>query len=264
MTPPLTAAPAARDNDPVPFSGAPTVPDKRHHRGPHPQDTLLFADANVPALRRAVEDTSLLLSRGYADTASLKLVCDHFALAKRQRVAVMRAACPDDARDLRRRKELTPADLRGARLDLDGYNVLTTVEAALAGGVILACRDGTFRDVAAMHGTYRKVEETLPALDLIGRRLAELGVAECTWYLDRPVSNSGRLRRLMQDEAERRRWPWRIELADSPDRLIAAADGPVVTSDSVILDRCRLWFNLARDVVTRSVPRAWLVDLSSP
>jgi hypothetical protein len=29
------------------------------------------------------------------------------------------------------------------------------VEAALAGGVILACRDGAYRDMASIHGTWR-------------------------------------------------------------------------------------------------------------
>ena len=64
--------------------------------------------------------------------------------------------------------------LRGAALWLDGYNVLTTIEAALAGGVILAARDGTYRDMASMHGSYRKVAETLPALELLGRTIAAL------------------------------------------------------------------------------------------
>ena len=83
---------------------------------------------------------------------------------------------------------------RDKQLLLDGYNVLTTIEAALSGGVVLACRDGCYRDMASIHGTYRKVEETPPALMLIGKIAAELGVASCLWYLDSPVSNSGRLK----------------------------------------------------------------------
>ena len=47
---------------------------------------------------------------------------------------------------------------------------MTTIEAALSGGVILAARDGAYRDMASMHGTYRKVAETLPALELLGDR----------------------------------------------------------------------------------------------
>ena len=88
--------------------------------------------------------------------------------------------------------------MAGCRIELDGYNVLTSIEAALSGGVLLLARDGAFRDMASMHGSYRKVEETLPALDLIGRVLAEFGVGEAQWLLDRPVSNSGRLKKIIE------------------------------------------------------------------
>ena len=53
-------------------------------------------------------------------------------------------------------------------------NQLITIEAALSGGLIFRGRDGCFRDLASIHGTYRKVEETLPALNLIGSFLAEM------------------------------------------------------------------------------------------
>ena len=52
---------------------------------------------------------------------------------------------------------------------------MTTVEAALGGGVVLGCRDRTFRDIAGVHGTYRKVAETMPALELIGETARATG-----------------------------------------------------------------------------------------
>jgi len=238
------------------------VPDRRTHRGPHPEDRRLFAAPAVPALRAAVGDLSDLLSRGYAPAASLKLVGDHFSLTSRQRIAVMRAACSDAALQRRGRHRVEPADLRGRPLFLDGYNVLTTVEAALAGGAVLRCRDGSCRDMASVHGTYRKVEETLPAIRLIARTLADLGAAECLWYLDSPVSNSGRLRRVIEDLAAEAGWPWRVELVTDPDPVLSASAQTVATSDSVILDRCARWLNLAREVVAAGVPEAWIVDLS--
>ena len=84
--------------------------------------------------------------------------------------------------------------MSGQHLVIDGFNVVTTVEAALGGGVVLACRDETFRDLAGVHGTYRKVAETLPALERIGARLGELAVTRVHWLFDRPVSNSGQIR----------------------------------------------------------------------
>ncbi|MBN1846605.1 MAG: DUF434 domain-containing protein [Sedimentisphaerales bacterium] len=240
------------------------MPDKRRHRGAHPADMKLFGPAAIETLRRAVRDYGRLLGEGYAPTSSLKLVGDHFDLTRRQRLAVMRSACPEPDRLQRRAKQIPRADLAGRRLWLDGYNVLTTVEAALAGGVILIGRDGCCRDLAGMHGTYRKVAETLPTIGLAGEFLAELGLDGCRWYLDRPVSNSGRLKALLEEEGQKRSWNWQVELAYNPDDVLAECGEPVATGDSEILRRCQSWFNLARRIIERDVPDAWLIDLSDP
>jgi len=213
-------------------------------------------------LREATADLSWLLSRGYAPTSALKLVGDRYQLDARQRVAVGRAACSDAERLSRAGREIPLTALSGQTLALDGYNVLTTVEAALAGGVILQARDQTFRDMASMHGSFRRVAETRPALQLLGQTLEHLGVARCRWYLDRPVSNSGRLKRLMDELAQSAGWFWDVELVTSPDRALLAADCPVATADSAVLDRCSHWVNLVRQVVLSQVPNAWIVDLS--
>jgi len=237
------------------------VPDTRSHRGPHPEDARLFAEDELPRLRRATADYSWLLSRGYPETSALKLVGDRYRLTARQRVAVARVACSDQQAVRRREHEVYAGQTAGATLWLDGYNVLTTVEAALAGAVVLAGRDGTYRDMASMHGSYRKVAETRPALELIGRTCAELGIRRCTWFLDRPVSNSGRLRTILLDVAAQRGWPWDAELVNDPDPLLCEADSIVATADSVILDHCQWWYNLARETIRRFVPEARVVDL---
>lgn len=240
------------------------MPDRRAHRGPHPQDETLFCAEAVPDLRRSVSDLSWLLSRGYAVDAALKLVGDRYQLRARQRLAVARCAAGDDAREKRTEHELTADDLSGRRVLIDGYNLLTTIEAALAGGVILLGRDGCYRDMASMHGTYRKVCETPPAIELIGAALAELQIAHAHWLLDRPVSNSGRLAAQLREAAAPRGWNWGIELVADPDAVMIGASGGAVnvTADSVILDRGGDWVNLARRVVDAYIADAWIVDLS--
>ena len=42
------------------------MPDKRSHRGPHPEDGRLFVPEQWPALQAAVGDLSWLLSHAYA------------------------------------------------------------------------------------------------------------------------------------------------------------------------------------------------------
>ena len=238
------------------------MPDRRTHRGPHPEDARLFAPALWPALRQATDDLAWLLTRGYAPQSSLKLVGDRYSLQARQRVAVQRCTC--SATDAARRKQhlVAPEQFRGQPLWLDGYNVLTTIEAALGGGVILAARDAAVRDMASMHGSYRKVAETLPALELLGRTIAAMGAGPCRWYLDRPVSNSGRLKTLIEHTAAARNWAWQVELVANPDALLVLSDQIVVTADSAILDRCARWLNLARRVIDEHVPQARIVDLA--
>jgi len=238
------------------------VPDKRKHRGPHPDDAGLFGPAALPVLCRAAEDLAWLLGKGYASTSALKLVGDRYDLVARQRTAVARATCSVAEAAGRREREVAPEQIAGRPLWLDGYNVLTTVEAALSGGVILGCRDRTYRDMASMHGSYRKVAETRPALERIGRTLVELGAGECRWYLDRPVSNSGRLKTIIEQSAAEQGWPWQIELVPNPDPLLWEADQIVATADSVILNRCARWVNLARWVIDRRVEEAWIVRLA--
>ncbi len=238
------------------------MPDKRIHRGAHPADAKLFAPENVPDLQAAVRDYSLLLTKGYAEKSALKLVGDKFSLTQRQRLAVMRTACSDQQINTRMQKQLDTSALRGGELAIDGYNLLITIEAAMSGGLILKGRDGTFRDLASLHGTYRKVAETIPALELIGFFLQDLDISQSLWLLDSPVSNSGRLKSLIGELAKQNNWPWNVELTISPDHELIKTDLIVVSSDSVVLDGCKKWINLARAIIEEKLPKAHLVDLS--
>lgn len=238
------------------------MPDTRTNRGAHPKDGECFDPRALPALQAAVGDLCWLLSRGYPKAASLKLVGDRFALLKRQRIALQRCAAGDEECIKRRQSQVGLVELDGEELFIDGYNVLLTVEVALSGGVVLRARDGTLRDMASISGQYRKVRQTVPALELIGRLLAAASCQRAVWFLDRPVSNSGRLKGVIAGVAREHGWPWGVELVASPDRRLAAAERIIATADSAVLDRCQRWFNLARYVVEGSVPEPWIVDLS--
>jgi hypothetical protein len=233
------------------------VPDSRKHRGPGPRDREWFGVEARPDLTAAVVDLSWLLSRGYAEASSLKLVGDRRRLVERQRIAVLRSACSDEALACRRAKRLDVEAMRGRPLRIDGFNLVLTLESALGGGVVLGGRDGCFRDLASVYGTYRRVDETRPALDLAARRLAEWGIGPCTWLLDAPVSNSGRLAAMLRGTAP----DWRAEVVPDPDALLSSPGDPVATADAAVLDRCDAWFNLARLLVETDAPGAFVVDL---
>jgi hypothetical protein len=237
------------------------MPDDRRHRGPHPDDARLFTPQVEGELRSAVADLSWLLTRHYATPSALKIVGDRYNLTQRQRTAVMRSACSEQSLSLRTARKVPIDEVANRPLLIDGYNVLTTIEAALSNGVLILGRDGALRDMASIHGTYRKVEETIPALALVGAVLDETRVAQCTWYLDAPVSNSGRLKTTLLDAARAGNWTWQVELVPNPDAVLIKSNEIVATADSVILDRCGTWFGLAAHVVRTCIPDARLVQL---
>ena len=240
------------------------MPDKRSHRGPHPADAKLFAPDAIGDLQLATADFSLLLTKGYADKSALKLVGDKFSLTKRQRLAVMRSACSDQHLTSRNQRCVAIKNLAGRGIAIDGYNVLITIEAAMSGACVFKGRDGCFKDLASIHGTYRKVTETIPALQLIADFLKEIGVSKAVWLLDSPVSNSGRLKTLMGELARKSGWNWDIELLLSPDAELKKTDLIVASSDSVVLDGCKRWSNLATEIIEHKLASVRVIDLSGP
>jgi len=233
----------------------------QQHRGAHPADQRLFAPQHHETLRQAVSDLSLLLSRGYAPTASLKLVGDHFALKERQRLAVARAACSDQQREFRKQNCLLLDAIKSQNLLIDGFNLIVTMEAALSGGVLIRCRDDCLRDLSSVHGSYRSVTETEEAIGLISEALLAATPASAVWLLDQPVSNSGRLAQRIREMSVERDWPWTVEVVMNPDKVIRASDQIAVTSDSNILDGVKGWINLGELLVAQRLPEAWVVDL---
>jgi hypothetical protein len=238
------------------------MPDKRVHRGLHPKDEVQFGPAMLPSLRAMTADLCWLLDRGYPVQSALKLTGDRYALTARQRSAVSRSACAERVARSRQLRMVDPALLSGARLSIDGFNLLTTLEVALSGGVVLIGRDGVMRDIAGVHGSYRSVEETQPALALLARVCGELGIAHCEWLLDAPVSNSGRLCSAILELAERQSLAWDAKVVADPDPVLIESLDIVASADGQVIDAAARSCNLARLCIERAVPHAFVVDLS--
>lgn len=239
--------------------------DSRRHRGPHPQDDQLFSEAALPALRDAARDLSWLWTRGYAKASAIKLVGDRHQLRQRQRIAVARCACSDSAQSMRAASQRDPAEVTDRVLAIDGLNAITTIEVALAGGVLLLGRDQCMRDMASFHGSYRLVQETERAVAILVDVVESMRPSEAILYIDRPVSNSGRLAETVRKAGAKRGSNIQALTADRVDETLKASGVVVATSDSAILDACDDWVNLARIAVERhsaEVEPLWLVDLS--
>lgn len=235
-------------------------------RGPHPQDARLFSEATLSVLRQAVSDLSWLRTQGYAEPSALKLVGDRYQLTTRQRSAVSRAACSDQGLRSRSERVIAWAEVSGRELCIDGFNLIITLEAALAGGVLFRGRDGCLRDLSSLHGNYHVLADTLHALRLIWELLGEALPSRVTWYLDKPVSNSGRLAALIRSSSqESGRFPCEVHLVADPDRFLlnrSSSTDVIVSSDSLVLAGNVPWLNLASYVVEQAIPEALVVDLA--
>jgi len=241
------------------------VSPSQKHRGRHPADSELFDESALAELRAAAGDLAWLLGRSYQERSALKLVGDRYQLRGRQREALSRAAASDAQVAERRGRRIEAVDGGGRPLVVDALNCLITVEAAIAGGLILVGLDGAWRDLASVHGTWRRVAETDKAIELLGASIAAAKFSPVTWFVDRPVSNSGRLAARLRDRAAERGWVWEVETAMSPDReIVAAAPAAIAaTSDSWILDNCSAWVDLPHGAIGGSDIEPWIVDLRS-
>ena len=174
--------------------------------------------------------------------------------------AFIEAASDEDV-IARREKEIALGDV-STGLTIDGFNLIVTVEAALAGGVLLRCRDGAIRDLASMHGSYRKVDETEKAVALIAKVLEgglRIGVR---WLLDRPVSNAGRLATHLRSVGRQSGQDWDVSLVGNVDALLVASPEPVASSDSRVLNGTSRWVNLVPSILQEIQQELWIVDLN--
>lgn len=232
-----------------------TVPVCR--RGWFDKDPVFFGGSACTILHTAAEDICWLLDRGYDIRAAVTFAGNHYSLTERQRTALTRSLCSSAQLELRRRKELPDGRLPES-VALDGFNTVITLETALSSSLLLLCRDNTVRDLAGLHGTYRIIDKTESAVALMLDALQSRGVISAQVYLDKQVSNSGRLKTLIGQTAEKKRLAVNINLLDDVDTQLVK-EPCVITADSIVLDRCISWFNLNRYII-QSIPAAWLVS----
>ncbi len=137
---------------------------------------------------------------------------------------------------------------KGCTVHIDGFNTIITLEVALSDSLLLYCMDGTVRDLAALRGTYRLIDKTQEAVLLIGSALAQSGIGKAVFYLDSPVSNSGRLRQCILEMLEPLPYAVEVEVIHNVDAVLQTL-GHVITSDAIILDKCVSWVNLNAGII---------------
>ncbi len=218
-----------------------------HRRGFVPEDEKDFSDTSIVLLQKAQQELLYLVERGYPIKNASTFVGNHHMLSERQRLAIVRASGSSQDLTLRKKKELTVENL-GQRVVIDGFNTIITLEVALSQGTLLSCMDGAIRDLAGLRGTYRLIDQTDQAICLLGDQLKELNLSEVIIYLDAPVSNTGRLKSRIFELLGSYPFHLKVELINQVDVLLQNEE-QVVTSDSIIMNKCKSWFNLNRVIL---------------
>ncbi|WP_353092591.1 DUF434 domain-containing protein [Tissierella praeacuta] len=90
----------------------------------------------------------------------------------------------------------------------------------------------------------------------------QLEVPEVIFFLDSPVSNSRILKTKITSLEDKWKIPLKVELVPNPDSILSKMER-VVTSDSIILDECKSWFNLSRKIIEENITNAWVVSFNN-
>ena len=231
-------------------------------RGYVPEDERNFSLEAVHTMQTASRHVRYLINEGYDLKQASTFVGNHFLLSERQRLAVMRSLATDEQYAVRQSRQVQISDLDGKEVWIDGFNTIITLEVMFSEGILFECMDGTIRDLAALRGTYRLISETSEAVRMMFQTLQEVQISKTTILLDEPVSNSGRLKTLIADIGKEFAFGLDIQILRDVDRSLYGRES-VITSDSVILDHCESWVNLAAEIMKekgKSGIRLWSLD----
>ena len=201
----------------------------------------------IDKLRNAGKDLHYLINRGYPAKNASVFVGNHYLLSERQRLALIRSTATDKAMANRKAKEKTRLE-PGSDVFIDCFNTVISLEIAFSYSTLLLCMDGTIRDLAGLRGTYRLIDKTVPAVLAIRKVLEAEKVQTAHFLIDAPVSNSGRLKAQIAALFSGSSVKTEFAVIRDVDRNLYGREN-VITSDAVILDHCKSWFNLVRHAI---------------
>ena len=230
---------------------------KNVRRGYVTDDEKRFNAQNMETISLCAYETALLLERGYPLRSAVTISSNHRLLDERQRNAMARmTACPYRL-SLRRAHQLDHLEA-GCTVNIDAFNAVVIMETALSHSVLLKCMDGCIRDLSGLAGTYAIIEKTDQAIDLILKKLKEYEVYKAVFWIDAPVSNSGRLKAHIAERAEQLDFPIDLKMVRNADTELKKLDH-VISGDSEIIEQCVSWYNLYPDLL-KEVDDPWIVE----
>ncbi|MDY1591314.1 MAG: DUF434 domain-containing protein [Methanofastidiosum sp.] len=208
---------------------------------------ILFMD-NTP-FDKAKDDLYLLLNRGYPKTYALRFVGDHYGLKNEERYLLSRTVFPKKYILETKRKKISLKEIKGKEIFVDGYNVIITTESVLMNKTFVSM-DGVLRDIRNVSKKHRITNETLESVALILNLLKKYRPVYTQFYLDKIMSESGRLSEIVRKGMKERGLNGDSETVSSADYVLKNKEGIVATNDSAIIVSAKKFIDLPSKVKT--------------
>jgi hypothetical protein len=240
-------------------------PHKEVRRGYDADDDIAFKGEGYNKLMEAKEIVTFLLDRKFHVKSATMFVANHYMLNERQRLVLARGCAKTVDIENRKQKMVKPQDLEGQEVFIDGFNAIIPMESMLSNSILINGMDGAIRDLANLKGSYHIIDKTQDAVRLVLGKLDELKVKKATIYLDKPISNSGRLKSYINAIARDYKVEVNVELHDGVDKMLYGKKN-VISGDCIVLDEAVSWYPLYRDIIDdyKKNHDVWLINMSKP
>jgi hypothetical protein len=226
-------------------------------------DDKEFSSEAIKILQKAGCDLYYLLNNGYHIKGAAEFVGNHYLLSARQRLALIRSI--SSGKDIQIRKDKEIDLIENSIVNIDGFNTIITLEVAFSNSLLLKGMDGTFRDMAGLRGNYRLIDKTDIAIQHIGKILQSHKIKKAIFYLDAPISNSGKLRERILSILSNYSFETQVYNINNVDSVLERLDN-VVTSDAIILDKCKSWINMNHHIILGELAKEcegiWYIDFN--
>ncbi|ESU29010.1 hypothetical protein FLJC2902T_10440 [Flavobacterium limnosediminis JC2902] len=216
---------------------------KQTNRGKEAKDDISFGTEARLTFKEALSDLHYLLSRNYSEKNALQAVGTRYKLTQRQLRAIQSMAASEEQLTVVKSKAVTIDRLMGADLVFDGFNVLILLETLFSNAYLFKGLDGCYRDLSSVHGTYKRVSQTTLALDCVASFYKRHKIGNIIWIFDKPVSNSGRIKKMIEELSHKENLNWSVILENNADQAIIDQQKITVSSDAYIIRNCSHWFN---------------------
>lgn len=230
-------------------------------RGYDINDKKLFYDKELEKLKKAKEEIEWLLNRDYKIDPLVNFVSNKYQFTNRQRDAIKRSVSSYEKNTIRKSKRLPINKMNEGTIHIDGFNLIITLEVALSKGTLIRGSDDNIRDLAGLRGTYKIIDKTEEAINLIGIFLEKYSCSSVKFYLDSPVSNSRNLKYKILELSENWKMNIEVELVNNADIILENLDR-VVSSDAAIIDKCISYFNITKVIIDEYIKDASVIDFN--